>query len=131
VATVPFINVKVAGQPLAQGQVRRIQAGVTALMADILHKVGPLVGVLIEEVPLAGWSIGGEPVACAAQVDAIISAETNTPEEKGRFIAGTSRLLKEVLGSGLAVVSYVVIHEVPKDSWGYDGLTQADRAQKR
>lgn len=127
----PFINVKVAGQPLAQGQVRSIQAGVTALMADILHKVGPLVGVLIEEVPLAGWSVGGEPVACAAQVDAIISAETNTPEEKGRFIAETSRLLKEVLGSGLAVVSYVVVHEVPKDSWGYDGLTQADRAQKR
>lgn len=127
----PFINVKVAGQPLAQGQVRSIQTGVTALMADILHKVGPLVGVLIEEVPLAGWSVGGEPVACAAQVDAIISAETNTPEEKGRFIAETSRLLKEVLGSGLAVVSYVVVHEVPKDSWGYDGLTQADRAQKR
>jgi 4-oxalocrotonate tautomerase len=127
----PFINVKVAGQQLAPGQVHRIQAGVTALMGDILHKVGPLVGVLVEEVPLAGWSVGAEPVACAAQVDAIISAETNTAEEKGRFIAETSRLLKEVLGSDLAEVSYVVIHEVPKDSWGYDGLTQAHRAQRR
>jgi 4-oxalocrotonate tautomerase len=127
----PFINVKVAGQPLAPSQVRGIHAGVTALMGDILHKVGPLVGVLVEEVPLAGWSVGAEPVACAAQVDAIISAETNTAEEKGRFIAETSRLLKEVLGSDLAEVSYVVIHEVPKDSWGYDGLTQAHRAQRR
>ncbi|MBE7202581.1 MAG: tautomerase family protein [Parafilimonas terrae] len=127
----PFINVKVAGQQLAPSQVHRIQAGVTALMRDILHKVGPLVGVLVEEVPLAGWSVGAEPVACAAQVDAIISAETNTAEEKGRFIAETSRLLKEVLGSDLAEVSYVVIHEVPKDSWGYDGLTQAHRAQRR
>ena len=127
----PFINVKVAGQKLGQGQVERIQAGITALMTDILHKVGPLVGVLVEEVPLAGWSVGAAPVACAAQVDAIISAETNTAEEKGRFIAEASRLLKDVLGPQLAEVSYVVIHEVPKDSWGYDGLTQAHRAQNR
>jgi 4-oxalocrotonate tautomerase len=130
-AAMPFIHVKVAGHKLAQDQVRQIQTGITALMADILHKVGPLVGVLVEEAPLAGWSVGGEPVACAAQVDAIISAQTNTPEEKARFIAAASRLLKDVLGSRLADVSYVVIHEVPKDSWGYDGLTQAHRAQRR
>ncbi|MFH6782758.1 MULTISPECIES: tautomerase family protein [Methylobacterium] len=127
----PFVNVKVAGQPLAQSQVASIQAGLTALMADILHKVGPLVGVLIEEVPRAGWSLGAAPVASAAQVDAIISAGTNTPEEKSRFIAETYQLLKTVLGAGLAEVSYVVIHEVPKDSWGYGGLTQAYRAERR
>ncbi|MCJ2072593.1 tautomerase family protein [Methylobacterium sp. J-030] len=127
----PFINVKVAGQKLSRDQVERIQAGVTTLMTDILHKVGPLVGVLVEEVPLAGWSVGAAPVACAAQVDAVISAGTNTAEEKGRFIAEASRLLKDVLGSQLADVSYVVIHEVPKDSWGYGGLTQAHRAQNR
>ena len=45
----PFINVKVAGQPLAQSQVQRLQADVTSLMAEILHKVGPLVGVLVEQ----------------------------------------------------------------------------------
>ena len=102
-----------------------------ATVEDILHKVGPLVGVLVEEVPLAGWSVGAAPVACAAQVDAIISAGANTAEEKGRFIAEASRLLKDVLGPQLADVSYVVIHEVPKDSWGYDGLTQAHWAQNR
>jgi 4-oxalocrotonate tautomerase len=127
----PFITVKVAGPTLAPSQVQRIQAGITGLMTDILHKVGPLVGVLVEAVPLAGWSVGAEPVACAAQVDAVISAGTNTAEEKGRFIAEASRLLKDVLGPGLAEVSYVVLHEVPKDSWGYDGLTQAHRAQQR
>lgn len=127
----PFINVKVAGQPLAHGQVTALQAGITTLMVDILHKVSPLVGVLVEEVPLWGWSVGAEPVTGAAQVDAVISAETNTSEEKSRFIAETSRLLKDVLGSGLAAVSYVVIHEVPKDGWGYDGLTQAHRAHHR
>jgi 4-oxalocrotonate tautomerase len=127
----PFVNVKVAGQRLTQSQIATVQSGITRLMTDILHKVGQLIGVLVEQVPPGAWSVGAEPIACAAHVDAVISAETNTPEEKSRFIAGTMRLLKDVLGQDLADVSYVVIHEVPKDSWGYDGLTQAYRAQHR
>ncbi len=127
----PFINVKVSGQTLAQSQIAKVQVGITHLMTDILHKVGPLVGVLVEQVPPGAWCVGAKPVACVAHVDAVISADTNTPEEKSRFIAGTMRLLKDTLGQDLAEVSYVVIHEVPKDSWGYDGLTQAYRVQHR
>lgn len=50
----PFINVKVAGTPLAPEQITAIQAGITRLMATVLHKVAPLVGVLVEAVPAAG-----------------------------------------------------------------------------
>lgn len=64
-------------------------------------------------------------------MDAIISADTNTPDEKSRFISEVNRLLKTVLGAELAEVSYIVIHEVPKDSWGYDGLIQAERGRRR
>ncbi|HEX7688860.1 MAG TPA: tautomerase family protein [Burkholderiaceae bacterium] len=127
----PFIDVKIAGAPLAPEQVARIQHGITTLMAEVLHKVGPLVGVLVHQVPAAGWSVGGVPVERAAQVDAIVSAGTNTAEQKGRFIAETHALLAAVLGPGLSEVSYVVVHEVPKDSWGYGGLTQAQRAVRR
>lgn len=124
----PFVNVKVAGEALGQGQVEAIQAGITGLMADVLHKVGPLVGVLVEQVPAAGWSVGARPVTRAAQVDAIVSAGTNTAEQKARFIAQTHRMLRDVLGPDLSEVSYVVVHDVPKDSWGYGGLTQEHRA---
>lgn len=127
----PFINVKVAGGTLGQEQVAEIQKGITSLMADVLNKVGPLVGVLVEQVPSAGWSVGGEPVTRAAQVDAIVSAGTNTSEQKARFIAETNRLLRSVLGPDLSDVSYVVVHDVPKESWGYCGLTQAYRAEHR
>ncbi|AJK45935.1 tautomerase family protein [Burkholderia plantarii] len=126
----PFIDVKVAGRPLEPQQVAHLQKGVTALMAEVLGKVGPLVGVLVEQVPLAAWSVGGEPVRRVAQVDAIVSAGTNTPEQKARFIAETAQLLRSVLGPELSEICYVVVHEVPKDSWGYDGLTQARRAQE-
>ncbi len=127
----PFINVKVVGKPLGQHQLKAIQQGITSLMTDILRKVGPLVGVLVEQMPANSWTVGAEPVACAAQVDAIVSAGTNTPEQKARFISEANLLLKSVLGVEMSEVGYVVVHEVPKDSWGYDGFTQAYRANQR
>ena len=127
----PFINVKVAGKPLEVRQITEIQKGITTLMADVLHKVGPLVGVLVEQVPLTGWSVGAKPVTRAAQIDAIVSAGTNTPEQKTQFIAEANQLLKSVLGPDLSEVTYIVIHDVPKDSWGYNGLTQQRRAKQQ
>ena len=125
----PFIHVKIAGPQLDPAQIVALQQGVTTLMAELLHKQGKLTAVLVEQVPLAGWSVGAEPVARAAQIDAIISAGTNTPEQKARFIAEAYGMLREVLGPELSDISYVVLHDVPKDSWGYGGLTQAARAQ--
>ncbi len=125
----PFIHVKVAGPKLEKAQTTQLQKGVTTLMADILHKKAPLTAVLVEQVDIAGWSVGAEPIPRAAQVDAIISAGTNTPAEKAHFIAEVNRLLHDVLGPELPDVTYVVIHDVPQDSWGYGGFTQAHRAK--
>ncbi|HVJ51485.1 MAG TPA: tautomerase family protein [Aliidongia sp.] len=127
----PFINVKVAGPQLEQAQTAAIQKGITALMAEILRKEAPLTAVLVEPVAASGWSIGAETVSRAAHVDATVSAGTNTAEEKARFIAGVNDLLRDVIGPGLPVVTYTVIHDVPMDSWGYGGLTQAHRARAR
>lgn len=127
----PFINVKVAGPQLEKAQIAKIQKQITFLMGEVLHKKAPDTAVLVEQVNVTGWTIGAEPVSRAAQVDAIVSAGTNTPEQKERFIAKVNSLLREVLGSDLPNVTYVVIHEVPKDSWGYGGLTQAHRAKQQ
>jgi 4-oxalocrotonate tautomerase len=80
--------------------------------------------VLIEQVSAAGWSIGAKPVTVAGHLDMKVTEGTNTPEEKARFIAAAAQLLKDVLGPELPTATYVVVHEVPADSWGYDGLTQ-------
>ncbi len=124
----PFIHVKIAGPQLEAAQVTELQQGVTSLMAELLHKQGKLTGVLVEQVPLAGWSVGAAPVVQAAQIDAVISAGTNTPEQKARFITEAYGLLRRVLGPELSEISYVVLHDVPKDSWGYGGRTQAARS---
>jgi 4-oxalocrotonate tautomerase len=114
-----------------QDQTAAINQGITTLMGKVMHKDAAVTSVLVEQVPAAGWSIGGEPVPVAAQVDTFISAGTNTPEQKARFIAEVNALLKSVVGSDLPTMTYVILHDVPKDSWGYGGLTQAHRANQR
>jgi 4-oxalocrotonate tautomerase len=126
----PFIHVKVAGPQLERAQTANLQKGITALMAKFLGKEPPVTAVLVDQVDLSGWSIDAEPVSRAAQVDAIVSTGTNTPEQKARFISEANSLLRDVLGADLPNVTYVAIHDVPKDSWGYGGLTQAHRAKQ-
>ena len=125
----PFIDVKVAGPQLEKSQTVALQKGITALMAEVLRKKGPLTAVLVEQVAATGWSIGGEPVTRAAQVDAYVSAGTNTAEEKSRYIAAVYALLRKVLGPEVPEVSYVLVHDIPMNSWGYGGQTQEFRAQ--
>ena len=125
----PFVNIKVAGTTLAPEQVRRLQQGSTGLMADVLRKKPELTAVLVAPAPAAAWTVGGHAVAAAAHLDVKVTEGTNTAEEKGRFIAGAMEMFRSVLGSDLCPIAYVVIHEVPGDAWGWDGLTQAHRAQ--
>ena len=125
----PFINVKVAGPRLDTAQISAIQAGITSLMAEVLDKNAELTAVLVEQVQADGWSVGAKLMSRAAHVDATVSEGTNTAEQKARFIAEANELLRQVLGADLPVVSYIVIHSVPKDSWGYGGRTQSSRSK--
>lgn len=125
----PFVNIKVIGAALAPEQVRRLQQGATGLMADVLRKKPELTAVLVEQAPAASWAVGGNQVLIAAHLDVKVTEDTNTADEKSRFIAASMELFRSVLGNDLCSVSYVVVHEVPGNTWGWDGLTQAHRAQ--
>jgi 4-oxalocrotonate tautomerase len=127
----PFINVKIAGPQLEASQTAAIQHGITALMAELLGKQAELTGVLVEHVAGGAWAVGGQVAARAAHVDATVSLGTNTPAQKAGFIAAANALLRQVLGAELSPVTYVVIRDVAKDSWGYDGLSQEHRARER
>ncbi len=87
-----------------------------------------ITSVLVEQVSAVNWSIGIKPVKAAAHLEVKVTVGTNTPEEKARFVAEAMALLRSVLGPDLSPVTYVVIHDVPGEAWGYDGRTQADRA---
>jgi 4-oxalocrotonate tautomerase len=123
----PFIRITAAGPILAPEQVSRLQIEVTELMTSVLGKNATLTSVLVEQPAFASWAIGRIPATVAVHVDATITAGTNSPEEKARFIERTMRLLKNVFGAELNPATYIVIAEVPAQSWGYDGRTQESR----
>ena len=123
----PFIRVTALGPALAPEQVSCLQTEMTDLMASVLGKKANLTSVLVEQPAGAGWAIGRAPARIAAHVDATVTAGTNSPEEKARFIERTMRLLKSVFGAELSPATYVVVTEVPAQSWGYDGRTQDSR----
>ena len=129
--TMPFMNIKVAGPVLAVEQVRRLQHGGARLMEEVMGKKRELIAVLVEQVDVAGWVVGGEPVTAAAHLDVKVTAGSNTEAEKARFVADAMALLRDVLGADLNPVAYVVVHEAPGDAWGWDGRTQADRAAEQ
>jgi len=86
-----------------------------------------LTSVLVEQVAIIGWAIGGAQPPVAVHVDATITAGTNSAEEKARFIDCAMTLLRSVFGEELSPATYVVVSEVPAQSWADDGRTQESR----
>jgi len=123
----PFVNIKVAGLSLAPEQVQRLQSEATRLMIDVMRKGRESTAVLVEQVDAAKWTVGAVPVRAAAHLDVKVTAGTNTPDEKRRFVSEVMALLRSVIGPTLDPVCYIVVHEVSGDAWGYGGRTQADR----
>jgi 4-oxalocrotonate tautomerase len=127
----PFVRITISEAALAPGQISSLQSEMTELMALVLGKRADLTSVLVEQPAAAGWAIGGTPVPVAAHVDATITAGTNSPEQKASFIDETMRLLRRVVGTELHPATYVVVTEVPGNSWGYDGRTQDSRKESQ
>jgi len=60
----PFVNIKVTGgaeAPTAEQKAQLI-SGVTELLQRVLHKNPATTVVIIEEVPMDNWGIGGESI---------------------------------------------------------------------
>ncbi|MDO8959151.1 MAG: tautomerase family protein [Rhodocyclaceae bacterium] len=127
----PFIHI-IVGKPLSGPSKQRVCGLTTQLIGDLLSKRREVTSVLVESVASDGWCINGEPPADArttpVHVDILITAGTNSSEEKSRMITAMHAMLGEELGA-LPAASYVVIRELPATDWGYAGCTQAARRQ--
>lgn len=123
----PFARITLAGTTLNPGKVADLQAGITGLLETILRKRPELTAVLVEEVAVAGWAIAGRPAQVAGHIDVKVTAGTNTADEKADFIEAAAGLLRAAVGPLTDPATYVVIHELASDAWGYDGVTQEQR----
>lgn len=125
----PFVRIALAGTSLTAGQIADLQRRATDLMSDILGKRRDLTVIAVEQAVAAAWSVGGQALEGSgrcAQIEAFITAASNSEEQKSAFLKAAHALLLDILGRVDAPV-YVIVHEVPAPDWGYDGLSQAAR----
>ena len=125
----PFLRLTLDREPSADDR-GMIAAALTELTAAVLGKNYSLTALAIDVVPADRWTIAAETLAerkqTGAHLDVKVTAGTNTAAEKADFIERAYAALETVLGP-LAPASYIVIDELPAESWGYGGRTQAAR----
>ncbi len=58
----PYINIKITREGVSKEQKAKLIDGVTKLLSDVLNKKPAATFVVIDEVELENWGIGGLPV---------------------------------------------------------------------
>ena len=107
-----------------------IAAEVARLSTTILRKDPKVTAVIVSRVPSDDWFCGGKSLTeewlASFWLDIHIVDGTNTKNEKAAFVAAAFQSMEKLLGP-LHQESYVHVHDVRADAYGYGGLTQERR----
>ncbi|MCB1754575.1 MAG: tautomerase family protein [Gammaproteobacteria bacterium] len=126
----PYINIRL-GTKLDSSQQHRLHQRTTSLMDTLMGKRREVTVVHIQESEPHLWATNatalGESDPVGAYVDIKVTEGTNTPEQKAEMLYETVKMLQEEVGV-VQEACYVVIDDIPADSWGYNGVSQARRA---
>jgi 4-oxalocrotonate tautomerase len=129
---VPYLNIRLSVLP-STALTDRVASVLTNLTTGILGKKRELTAVVVDHVSPANWSIGAHSLADhdrhSFYLDIKITEGTNTKAEKARYVTEVFRSMEALIGS-VHPASYVVIHDLRADSWGYQGATQEFRIVK-
>jgi 4-oxalocrotonate tautomerase len=125
----PFLNLKISALP-SPARTAQLTAVLLDLTAQVLHKQPAVVALVIDYVDPAHWVVGGKTLEEQGLnsffLDIRITDGTNTKDEKAVYQQQLFAQLGELLGS-LHPVSYVHVHDVRAEAYGYEGLTQEFR----
>lgn len=125
----PYLNVKLS-TPESPETTEQIASMLATLTVDVLKKKRELTSVAFEYISAQRWYIGGASLAtqdtATFYLDVKITEGTNTKDEKANYVRRVFAAVESVLGI-LHPASYIVIHEVRADAWGYAGTTQECR----
>ncbi len=125
----PMITLEIAGEPDALLSARLAEA-VTAVTARVLGKDPRVTAVAVSWVPRRQWFVAGRATAelgrAAFFLEVRVTDGTNTKDEKARYVAEAFAALAALLGP-VDAESYVHVHDVRAEAYGYGGLTQERR----
>jgi 4-oxalocrotonate tautomerase len=125
----PILNLKISAAPG-----RELVAAASEILLDltvrILHKKRDLSAIAIDFVPPEHWIAGGKTLAEQGKrsfyLDIKIVDGTNTKDEKAAYVAAVFDAFARLLGD-LHEESYIFVHDVRADAYGYGGQTQEAR----
>ncbi|MCB2135473.1 MAG: 4-oxalocrotonate tautomerase family protein [Rhodobacteraceae bacterium] len=58
----PYVNIRITREGVTEAQKAALIAGTTQLLVDVLNKSPATTHVVIDEVELENWGVGGLPV---------------------------------------------------------------------
>jgi 4-oxalocrotonate tautomerase len=126
----PLITITAASPHRQIPTKARIAAEISRLSSSLLHKDPKVTAVIVTSVDPDDWLCGGRSLTdvglASFWLDIHIVDGTNTKDEKAAFIAETYAAFGRLLGP-LHEESYVHVHDVRDDAYGYGGLTQGKR----
>jgi 4-oxalocrotonate tautomerase len=122
----PIINVKISAPP-GRELVTAVSESLLDITTRILHKKRELTAIAIDFVPPEHWVVGGKTLAEQGKRSVYLEIKivdgTNTKDEKAAYVAAAFDAFVHLLGD-LHEESYVHVHDVRADSYGYGGRTQ-------
>ena len=125
----PILNVKVS-LPASDRLTRDISEMLLELTTRILRKKRELTAIVIDYVPPQHWVVGGETLAAQGKnsfyFDIKVVDGTNTKDEKAQYISECFAAFDRLIGP-LHEESYIYVHDVREQAYGYGGLTQEYR----
>lgn len=125
----PIINVKVSRPASAQ-----LVADISELLLEhttrILRKKRELTAIAIDFIPPEHWVVAGSTLAAQGRnsfyFDIKVVDGTNTKDEKAQYVKECFEAFGRLLGD-LHEESYIHVHDVRAEAYGFGGLTQEYR----
>lgn len=128
----PILTVKVSAKK-SQELTQKIGDFLLEKTSLILGKKANLTAIVIDFIDHDSWFVGGELLSTTGKnsfyVDIKITDETNTKDEKAKFIQEVFEGFELILGN-IHEESYIYVQDVRATAYGYGGKTQEFRYHK-
>lgn len=125
----PYLNVRIAMKE-SSAIAEKVVSILMTHTAEILGKKSEVTSIAIDFVSPELWFVGGSRLgtdrAVTFYLDIKVTEGTNTKAEKADYVKKVFADLDAILGP-ITPASYIVIHDVRADSWGFQGRTQEHR----
>lgn len=128
----PYLHLRIAAAE-SSAHTESIAACLLTHTRDILGKNPEVTAIDIEFTRPRHWFVGGVPVSDKQEItfylDVKITEGTNTKKQKAQYIKAVFSDMQEILG-GVTQASYIVLHDVHANAWGFEGRTQKSRSNE-